>query len=937
MSTFIPDSSFIPDEAPIDKSNFIADSAFVPDDGLTDDQIVAKYQEHQNKYGSLDQQALAAAEGAARGLSLGASDFIASKLTSPEAVRGREEANPVISGASNIGGGAALIGLTGGLAAPAEAGLAALKVAPTAARALGYGLEGAVFGGANTVSDLALGDTNMTAEKVLMDVGFGASLGAGLGLLSKGLEALPFLKRTPETNIGPKEPIIGEIPVAEIPEVAAIEPVGAQEVIPTPKSLKEMEAFNENAQFMGQGLDEPPPKVEALNEALDRLDDLQAKPTELHKNNLLGKTEQDRNNALLKTSTSLEDTYNKYNNHIRAEVNQKTEKAIESIADGYKPTADSVANGEQVSSVLENQIIKEQKRLAPAFEELKKFEVAEPGSHQLPLINMFTERFPKLAEMFNTSDLETVKFNPWKSNWGISKEAYNAIKTVVKDSEDVESIQDLVNMRRAITDKIKPLESSAVNGQLKTLSSSMMDYINENVGHVLDKVPEGEGVLKSGEHIRHIFKDYAINEQNRNFITSKFGVDIENGGFKQLAGKPASQVLSKIFKDEEMVKAIRSLLPKEEYEKLVANYIAQAKDVVTKDGVLSSAKFGTFLNDKKNIVLNEAFKDMPAKLQRIRDLNTVSRLVPDLPSANPSGSANTVFELMKKLSSPTGIASLVKEKGMELLEKRAATEELNQRLSGRAQQAEKLGIIKKMVDKSSKKINDAAKSVYTGASRGAFLSGATKALSGDYSERVKRIKELSNDPNAMIQHFDKSTASLQNIAPNVTNSLNQSITRGVQFLASKIPQPATHFVLSKEYKPSPAAMEKFEHYYEIVNNPIATFEEIKDGVLSFDTMEALTAVHPMLLEEMKKSILENFDEDEAHKMPYTVKLALSKFIGQPLDENMQGSSIISYQASLSGPQLSQQGVQKDHVTQAGLKELDLAKTSKTQTDRDDES
>ncbi len=876
----------------------------------------------QQKYGTLPQQALAGAEALARGQTLGASDFIASKLTSPEAVRAREEINPTTSTIGNIIGGGALIAETGGLAAPAEAALTAAKVAPLAARALGYGIEGGIFGGANTISDLALGDTNITAEKVLMDVGFGAALGSGIGLLSKGLEALPSLRKS---NVEIPESIKAPEELPEIPEP-----------IPTPKSLAEMEAKNDQSMFMGQGFDEPPPKVQTLDESISRLTDLQNPPTELHRENLLGKTEQDRNNAILKQSPKFEDAFNKYSNHMRHEINQKTEQAIESIAEGHTPSDNPLANGEQVGDVLEKQIISEQKKLAPAFEELKKYEIAEKGSHRLPLINMFTDKFPKLAEMFDTSGIDKIKFNAWKSNWGISKEAYSAIKTVVKDAENVESIQDLVNMRRAITDKIKPLESSAVNGQLKTLSASMMDYINENLNHVLEEIPDTEGVLKSGEHIRDIFKRYAINEQNRNFITSKFGVDIENGGFKALAGKPASQIMAKIFKDEETVKAIKALLPKEEYEKLLANYIAQSKAAVTKDGVLSSAKFGTFLNDKKNIVLNEAFKGSENKLQRLRDLNTVSRLVPDLPSANPSGTANTAFELIQKLTTPSGIAGLLKDKAFQIYGEKTATAELNAKLAGQAMQAEKIGVIQKMIEKSSKKIDQAAKSIYTGAARGAFLSGATKALSGDYSERVKKIQELS-DSTALMNHFSKSTEALALAAPNVTNSLNQSMVRGIQFLNSKIPQPTTHFVLSQEYKPSAAAEQKFNHYYDVVNDPLISMDEIKEGSLTLDTMEALSVVHPNLLTEMKKSLLSNFNQDDAEKLKYPVKLSLSKFLGQPLDENMQAQSIVGFQASISGPQLSQQGVQKDHVTQAGLKELDLSKTSKTQTDRDDES
>lgn len=868
------------------------------------------------KYGTIPQKVTTAVEAAARGFSLGTSDYIAAKLSSPEAVRGREQANPEVSIPFNIAGGAGLIAATGGLAAPLEAGLGAAKIAPLIARGLAFGAEGAAFGAANTVSDLALGDTNVNAEKILMDIGFGAALGSGLGLLSKGLEALPSLRKA--------------APVVET--TMPIEAAPIAEPIPTPKSLKEMQTFNENAPFMGMDFEEPPPKVEALNEAIDRLPDFQAKPTEIHKDNLLGKTQQDRNNALLKASPELEDTWNKFNNNIRQEVNIKTDKALADIAPGHIPTSDIVENGEKVSDILEKQIIDEKAKLVPAFEALKKYEVAEAGSHRLPLIEMFTKTFPKLAEMFDTTGAE-LKIKPKNAKWGISDEAYKAIKTIVRDSKNIDSIQDLVNLRKEITSKLTHTLSSESSGQLKQLSSAMMEYINDNLQNVLKKIPEGEGILKDGEHIRDYFKRYAINENNRKFIETKFGVDIENGGFKKLAGKPASAILTKIFKDEETVKAIKALLPPEEYNKLLSNYMAQSKDALTKDGVLSSARFGTFLNDKKNIVLNEAFKGMESKLQRVRDLNTISRLVPDLPSGNPSGTGNTTFELLKKLSSPSGIAGLLKDKAFELYNTRAATEELNARLAGRAFQAEKLNVIQKMIEKTGNKIDEAAKSIYGGTFRGGAITGASKAISGDYSERVKKVKELSNDPNAMMNHFDKSTAAMQIAAPNITQSLNQTMVKGLSFLNSKIPQPSTHFVLSKEFKPSAAAQDKFNHYFNIVNAPLSAIQEIKDGNLTTETIEALGSAHPNLYKEMQKAVLSHFDQEAALKLAYPAKLALFKFLGSPLDEHMQPESIIGYQASLSGPQLSQQGIQKDHVTQAGMKNVDLAKNSATKTDR----
>jgi hypothetical protein len=65
-------------------------------------------------------------------------------------------------------------------AASKELGAGALG--QIAAKAAGYGVEGAGFGVAHVANDLALGDPSLTAEKAISEIGYSALLSAGLGL-----------------------------------------------------------------------------------------------------------------------------------------------------------------------------------------------------------------------------------------------------------------------------------------------------------------------------------------------------------------------------------------------------------------------------------------------------------------------------------------------------------------------------------------------------------------------------------------------------------------------------------------------------------------------------------------------------------------------------------------------------------------------------------
>lgn len=190
----------------------------------------------QREYGEgVGNVALAGTAGAARGLTLGASDAVLSGIGGDDtrrALKGLREANPVTSAAGEIVGAVAPVLLTSGGAAPATAGSLARAGAGTAqavraagvlpravagvgslvergvarglagmgyegttlagrvgAGALKLGLqgatEGALYGAAQAANDSVLNGDAITAEKIVAGMGhgalFGGALGAGLG------------------------------------------------------------------------------------------------------------------------------------------------------------------------------------------------------------------------------------------------------------------------------------------------------------------------------------------------------------------------------------------------------------------------------------------------------------------------------------------------------------------------------------------------------------------------------------------------------------------------------------------------------------------------------------------------------------------------------------------------------------------------------------
>jgi hypothetical protein len=148
----------------------------------------------QLKYG--DRPLAAGAAGALRGATLGLSDVAGPKLglVEKETLAGLKEQNPGASTLGDVAGTAASLLIPGlgevsGPALAAKAGARAVEAVglkgatslagKLAGRAVSGGLEGAIFSGGSQVSEAALGDPDLTAQKIVSHVGLGALLGAG--------------------------------------------------------------------------------------------------------------------------------------------------------------------------------------------------------------------------------------------------------------------------------------------------------------------------------------------------------------------------------------------------------------------------------------------------------------------------------------------------------------------------------------------------------------------------------------------------------------------------------------------------------------------------------------------------------------------------------------------------------------------------------------
>lgn len=205
-----------------------------------------------------------------------------------------------------------------------------------------------------------------------------------------------------------------------------------------------------------------------------------------------------------------------------------------------------------------------------------------------------------------------------------------------------------------------------------------------------------------------------------------------------------------------------------------------------------------------------------------------------------------------------------------------------------------------------------------------------------YEEKTARIRELATNPDALVSHLSENTEGIQEAAPSITQGLHSAMSNGVAFLNSKIPQASDQMPMAHDYQPSHGQKTQFGRYFDAVNDPISLLDHVKKGTLSAEHLEAAQSVHPQLLDEMRKKVIEHMDPGSDKNLSYPVKMSLAKFLGQPLDGTMTPQSILSNQAALnlSAQQSPTPGSNGRKTAVAGFKNMQRSSRASTTTQED---
>jgi hypothetical protein len=847
-------------------------------------------------YGTPEQQAITAGEGFARGATLGASDYVETKtgLSTPEAMKAREDENPWTSNLANVAGSAALVGITGGAAAPIEGELIAGGLGPIAAKAAGFGVEGGIFGLSNAVSDSVLGNTDLTAGKVLANVGLGAVLGGGLGAAAGKIGELGAIGDKVSSLVDENNAS------AKISSKLADEPVGTFDFGAQKETAPDIvEAAQRLGAPVAEGMTSANPWIQRAEDSL-----VNSAPTYsgIKRANLYNQGYQAVNSAL-------DDVLGEEGRYSKAELGKIFQDSITSqIATENEPISQLYNEIKQTTDAIPLS-----ERSAPAIArnigDLREFKLA-PNSPEGKMLS---------GVMDTIGNLKTVDDVKWY------KSTLNGSLTATASPNE----KRLVGI---ISDKLTNLEESSIEqfaeNNMKTpqAKARVLDLINQRKAANAQYKPFIE---KVGTLAEQLGKGKVYGPQDAiNFIQNLTPEQVT----QRLFAKNNSEFLSFFDKNFPEQAALMR-----EYQKGVL------RESASKTGELSPKVLFNKVNSMEPEVQKSIFH--PDELQKLKDAETYLRSFPK--NFNPSGTERAgAFKAF--FEHPAGAAiSNLRDYGIEAFIKamggapEAVRPNQNPYEVGQlmADKLNKFKALQQLNDQADETIQNKSSSIFSNAARAGAIAGAARISEGDFNKQRDQIQSYSDRPDVLMEHASKNVSTLSKSAPNVSQALQNQIMNGVGFLNQKLPKPPQSMPLSQDWKPSKAQMYQFNKYYEAVNSPMNSLDHVKRGTLSNESMEALNAVHPALLNQMRGVVQQNMNPQSAKNLPFAVKQAISKFLGTPLDGNMTPMSIASSQAAFNGPQLSTQTAPKQGRKTGnlgGLKQLKSADRTQTRTQDDGE-
>lgn len=822
--------------------------------------------------GEAEETAGAAARGALSGLTAGFVPGVAADESERRYQRTVNEEHPLIHGAAEFAG--AVLSPVNKVAAPLEGAVGATSVAGRiGAKALGGAGVGSLFGAGSAVSDAALGDSSLTAEKLIASVGLGALLGGAGGGLGGAVEEAA-------SGIVPK---LGKLMG------------GAQSTlddIADDAAVKSTRATQAEIQHIGEA------NVEGMGHMLRERGHLAKTPADM-----LESITQDReatSQSLLKQmGLDVQLPHGASQEEAQAAITKALDSHGEAIGDALKGVDESsmYPGGIRPKYPEVHKAINDFEAALPdpaardaASGPLKKvreylYEMGQkPVGSQESGFRALNSLKTSLARDINYGAESSAKVSAQKQLIAIIK---NQIDSQLEAGAGAAISEDFMKAKRAYG------LLSRGEDALGRKTSTGADAIAEMVKSAGLATPEAKLFEQLG-HAQTLAGKGA--SRATGFGLKDIGAAVVGGGFHPGLGLMAG-LASKFMR---------------EYGPAV---VARAADAIAKAPALATAaqsmgaqvatvapKLGVY-----GPQLLEAFSRGPAV--GLATHMTMAQVDPGY--AATAQLAGLAPEALDQHVSALGRASSLATVAGAM---KAHDEQLDRHIDAvfRGEKAHQAPRVMGGQDFGAKRMRRGAEDAHT--------------------QRVGEIQAMAADPSFLVDKVAANAGKMAGVAPGITSALTARAHAAVQFLAQEAAAPAKAGPLAHEWTTPEADREAFAAKLEVVESPMSVMQYAAAGTLTEQQVGTLRAVYPQLAQDISERLLMKLAESPKH-VPYSARLMINLLTGVDPDGSLSGESIAANQSAIAAAGKKQDAGQGSSGTPKQADSISLASRTATPSQR----
>lgn len=193
-------------------------------------------------------------------------------------------------------------------------------------------------------------------------------------------------------------------------------------------------------------------------------------------------------------------------------------------------------------------------------------------------------------------------------------------------------------------------------------------------------------------------------------------------------------------------------------------------------------------------------------------------------------------------------------------------------------------------------------------------------------ERIRaQVDKLATDADALAEQIDRESGAVAAVAPSVAVAVQAAGARAVAHLAKTAPRPPSkRWLGEKEWAPSERQIARWERTVRAVLDPMTLLSDMQKGSVTVDAVQAVREVYPRLYETVVVTLAEQTAELR-DRIPYRDRVQLSVLFGVPVERTMEPGfrALMSAADQSAQPQGQAQQARRRQPKRASETDLDI--------------